>query len=185
MPFTSPSACASPATSTSTPTVGRASARPVQIVLESRRTLVMGPVVHTEYHCKRPLDIRVLRALTETELPVGPTAGTGMGDFMRRPAAIFSVLLALGGAAPLHAATLNFSFSFTNTEGGGLVTGQVLGLEDNATGAAESVRVTSADFGIGEYVSASDLAPNTFTLSQGEIVDLISNRRDFSIGCRP
>lgn len=38
-------------------------------------------------------------------------------------------------------ATLIFDFSFTNSaNGGGVVTGEMLGLSDNATGAASSVR---------------------------------------------
>ena len=69
------------------------------------------------------------------------------------------------------AATLSFSFSFGNERqsAGSIVTGIVSGLNDNATGAASSVTVTSntAGFGLGEYVGNPKY--NRFTVAGGQI----------------
>ncbi len=69
------------------------------------------------------------------------------------------------------AATLSFSFSFGNERqsAGSIVTGIVSGLNDNATGAASSVTVTSntAGFGLGEYVGNPKY--NSFTVAGGRI----------------
>ena len=65
-------------------------------------------------------------------------------------------------------ATLIFDFSFNNTgNGGGVVTGEILGLSDNAVGSASSVRVLSntLGFGIGEYIGSP--SANTFTVASG------------------
>jgi hypothetical protein len=94
---------------------------------------------------------------------------------MHRGSLIAACLIGLA-AAPAPAATLDFAFSFTNQFAsgngvGGLVLGEVLGLEDNATGRAVSVKVpyNEAGLGIGEYVSAGSPPPNAFTLVNGRI----------------
>ncbi|KXI30971.1 PEP-CTERM sorting domain-containing protein [Paraglaciecola hydrolytica] len=83
---------------------------------------------------------------------------------------IAALMLTLwGGTAQ---ASLIFDFSFTNSvnNGGGIVTGEILGLLDNATGSATSVRVlsNSSGFGIGEYIGSPGL--NVFTVFAGELI---------------
>jgi len=95
-----------------------------------------------------------------------------------RLALALSCLVAATGGTGAAAATINFSFSFTNSQdngggGVGVVRGLILGVEDNATGAASRVLVTSNDiaFGVGEYTSAGSNNPsNTFTVAGGELV---------------
>lgn len=89
-------------------------------------------------------------------------------------AALLLGAVAIAGVPAGHAATVNFSFSFTNTaEGGGLVRGVILGLKDNTVSAAKSVRVTTNDnlggesFGLGEYVGRRGI--NLFYVSNGEL----------------
>ncbi len=72
-----------------------------------------------------------------------------------------------------QASTLDFNFSFTNTANtGGVVTGIVRGLTDNATSAATSVEVfTNTDgFGIGEYIGVP--TNNSFTVVAGVITNV-------------
>jgi len=79
--------------------------------------------------------------------------------------------LLMSGWVGVANASLIFDFSFTNSSnGGGIVTGEILGLLDNATGAATSVRVltNSLGFGIGEYGSYPSL--NTFTVDSGVLI---------------
>lgn len=68
-------------------------------------------------------------------------------------------------------ATLIFDFSFTDRANGGnhYVTGEIIGLSDNATGAASSVRIITHEggFGIGEYVGAPWF--NLFTVDNQNI----------------
>ncbi len=80
------------------------------------------------------------------------------------------------GAGSAMAETVNFAFTFTNPFGVGNgvvgdVFGEVLGLEDNATSRATSVKVVFAGNAvtIGEYVSAHDPLPNAFTVVDGAI----------------
>ena len=82
-----------------------------------------------------------------------------------RLAWVFVCLMALASPSIGCGATVNFGFSFTNS--GSLVRGVILGLEDNATSRAQSVRITSAVFGVGEYVSDFDAPPNSFSVSDG------------------
>ncbi|MFO1141416.1 MAG: hypothetical protein U1E59_03330 [Amaricoccus sp.] len=75
---------------------------------------------------------------------------------------------------PLAAQALTYSFSFTNpfaVDNGvsGQVLGQVDGLADNATGRASSVQIFVGSPATGEYVSASDRLPNSFTVANGAI----------------
>ncbi|MEO1681378.1 MAG: VPLPA-CTERM sorting domain-containing protein [Pseudomonadota bacterium] len=75
--------------------------------------------------------------------------------------------------SPASAATLDFTFSFLNSENGSgtaTVTGILRGLEDNATSAATSLEVLSNDdgFGIGSYDIANAVL-NEFTVNDGEI----------------
>lgn len=79
--------------------------------------------------------------------------------------------LLMSGWVGVANASLIFDFSFTNSSnGGGIVTGEILGLLDNATGAATSVRVltNTLGFGIGEYVSNPVF--NTFTVDSGVLI---------------
>ena len=91
---------------------------------------------------------------------------------------VYASLLAL--AAPVHAATLSFTFSFTNQPPGGTVdgtvTGRIDGLADTRTSAVTAVFVTSSPPGVFYPLSASDniLAPpnlgvnsNSFTVTNG------------------
>jgi hypothetical protein len=81
-------------------------------------------------------------------------------------ALLFSTWVSLANA------TLIFDFSFTNTfNGGGVVTGEILGLNDNAQGPATSVRIltNTFGFGIGEYVGSSNRFPNVFWVDNGQI----------------
>jgi hypothetical protein len=81
------------------------------------------------------------------------------------------IVLMFSGWVGAANASLIFDFSFTNAaNGGGVVTGEILGLSDNATGAATSVRVltNTAGFGIGEY--AVDPYENLFEVSNGQLV---------------
>ena len=92
---------------------------------------------------------------------------------MRNGLALLLACLVVAGVSEGRAATLNFGFSFTNAQdnGGGLISGLILGVEDDATGRAASVRITSNEngFGLGEYVSAGDPAPNIFTAAGGQL----------------
>ncbi len=81
-----------------------------------------------------------------------------------------SCLLAIAGPSAGHAATVNFSFGFTG--GDGPVRGLILGLEDNATGPATSVRITSAAFGTGEYAPDFDAPPHSFSVSDGVLTSM-------------
>lgn len=67
-------------------------------------------------------------------------------------------------------ATLIFDFSFTDIANGDIdVTGEILGLENNATGAASAVNIisNSGGFGIGEYIGNPEY--NLFTVVDNEI----------------
>jgi hypothetical protein len=80
-------------------------------------------------------------------------------------------------AVPAYA--LNFDFSFTNTEGNvpGTVTGEIDGLANNATGAATAVFIDTFPAGLGLSIttpfnalaSANTVNGNTFTVSGGQI----------------
>ena len=75
-----------------------------------------------------------------------------------------------------QAATLDFTFSFTNVaSGGGIVAGIVRGLTDDATSAASSVEVLSntSGFGVGEYVGKPLL--NLWILTAGNITGVNFN----------
>ncbi|WP_088329931.1 PEP-CTERM sorting domain-containing protein [Lacimicrobium sp. SS2-24] len=70
-------------------------------------------------------------------------------------------------------ATLIFDFSFTDIlNGGGVISGEILGLSDNATGAASSLRIlaNSGGFGVGEYVGNPSL--NSFTVVNGVLTNV-------------
>lgn len=74
-------------------------------------------------------------------------------------------------------ASLIFDFSFTDIDnGGGVVSGEILGLSDNASGAASSLRIltNSGGFGVGEYVGNPIF--NYFTVSNGVLtfIDFLS-----------
>ncbi len=81
-----------------------------------------------------------------------------------------AVCLAVTAATSGFAATLDFSFSFT--DGTETISGVVYGLEDNATGAATGVSITSnsTGYGIGDYalIETAPLA-NSFTVSNGAL----------------
>ena len=81
-------------------------------------------------------------------------------------------LIGVSAAAP--ASALSFAFSFDNNAYGGGPIGVVIrGLADDATGPASSVSVTLNDgggYGIGEYLSVSSAATNTFTVSAETIL---------------
>ncbi|MCW1919816.1 VPLPA-CTERM sorting domain-containing protein [Rhodobacter sp. KR11] len=89
---------------------------------------------------------------------------------MTKTFAAIAMALALSAGAA-SAATLSFNFSFVNAaiNGGGTVTGTIAGLNDNATGAATSLKVTgntnALGFGLGEYAVGAYI--NTFTVSAG------------------
>ncbi len=73
-----------------------------------------------------------------------------------------------------QATTLDFNFSFTNTaNGGGVVTGIVRGLTDNATTSASSLEILSNEggFGVREYVPST--AGNSWTVVNGVITNFI------------
>jgi hypothetical protein len=68
-------------------------------------------------------------------------------------------------------ASLIFDFSFTDVnQSNALVTGEILGLSNNGSGAASSVRVLSntEGYGIGEYVGSPEY--NWFEVLNGSIV---------------
>jgi hypothetical protein len=80
-------------------------------------------------------------------------------------------LLGIGAAAPASAAS--FAFSFENG-GAGPVGVVIRGLSDDGTGPASSVEVTLNDgggYGLGEYLSATSAATNSFTMADGQILD--------------
>ncbi|MFT4939911.1 MAG: hypothetical protein ACI88A_002960 [Paraglaciecola sp.] len=81
-------------------------------------------------------------------------------------------------------ATLIFDFSITDSGNSNLVvTGEILGLDDNATSHATSVRVltNSAGDGIGEYVGDyAHVFDNKFTVSGGSIVDTNFNSVNYA-----
>jgi hypothetical protein len=87
-----------------------------------------------------------------------------------------AILLIGAVCAPTRAnAQLDFDFSFDATSGTvpGLVTGEIIGLEDNATSRPTSVIIDSAPAGLG--LTFPDTVPNIdasgagFTVSSGEI----------------
>jgi hypothetical protein len=98
---------------------------------------------------------------------------------MRQTALVLA--LALAGAAPAaQAATLGFSFQFTNVaNGGGTVTGIIRGLAPNGTVSAGSVQITGNTGGgfapagvdpavsLGEYVGTA--TQNSFIMLNGSI----------------
>ncbi len=90
---------------------------------------------------------------------------------MRYVAPVVSALVVLAAAVPAQAATLGFAFGFVNDANGGGITGEILGLEDNATSAPTSVKILSNEngFGLGEYFSPN-LADLSFTVADGTIV---------------
>ncbi len=89
-----------------------------------------------------------------------------------------------------RATALDFTFSFSNTGGGGIdgtVTGRILGLTDNATSVPTAVFVDSApddfedvgDFNFLSIFLTTELGPNnTFTVEDGQIIE----RRFFAEG---
>jgi hypothetical protein len=82
-----------------------------------------------------------------------------------------AALIGIGAAAPASAAS--FAFSFDNG-GAGPVGVVIRGLTDEATGPASSVEVTLNDgggYGLGEYLSATSAATNSFHLVDGQILD--------------
>jgi hypothetical protein len=74
-------------------------------------------------------------------------------------------------------ATLIFDFSFTNppNNGGGIVTGEILGLIDNQSSAATSVRIltSSEGYGVGEY--AVNSSNNNFYVFNGALSSMSFN----------
>lgn len=93
----------------------------------------------------------------------------------------FVLALALAGAAPAaQAATLSFTFQFTNVaNGGGTVTGIIRGLASNGTVAASSVQITGNTgdgfappgvdpaVSLGEYIGTA--TQNSFLMQNGSI----------------
>ena len=78
----------------------------------------------------------------------------------------------LAGSA--MAATVDYTFSFTNVHnGGGTVTGIIRGLQDVGVSAATSVEVltNTLGFGIGEYVG--NPAENSFTVLAGSLINSV------------
>lgn len=100
---------------------------------------------------------------------------------MRLLAAMFAVAGILAGA-PAWAVTLNVDFSFENlANGGGTVTGRVLGLQDDAADQAATgfqILSNTAGFGIGEYIGAPE--NNLWTVSGG----VVTNARFSTFGDR-
>ncbi|WP_299072701.1 hypothetical protein [uncultured Paraglaciecola sp.] len=101
------------------------------------------------------------------------------------------VVLALIGWGGAANATLIFDFSFKNvSNGGGLVTGEILGLSDNVTGMATSFRILSntSGFGIGEYIETQPAG--LFTVASGVLTGAsffsfaASNSNGASMGLR-
>jgi hypothetical protein len=98
---------------------------------------------------------------------------------MRHTALVLALVLA--GAAPAaQAATLSFSFQFTNVaNGGGTVSGIIRGLAASGTVAASSVQITgntgtafapggfSASVSLGEYIGT--VTQNSFLMQNGSI----------------
>lgn len=82
-----------------------------------------------------------------------------------RIAFVLSSLISLMGAGAAGAVTFNFSFT-DMADNGGLVRGHFI-VPDNTTEPAVSVRITSAFFGVGEYVAGYDGLPNSFTVADG------------------
>jgi PEP-CTERM motif len=86
-------------------------------------------------------------------------------------------LIVLMHATASHATLLDFKFSFSNITGNvpGTVTGEVLGLMDDATGPASNVIVDSYPAGLQlpapPLTIFSDLGPNSFTVSSGVVTD--------------
>jgi hypothetical protein len=87
-----------------------------------------------------------------------------------------SALLLSFASTPSHALTFNFSFDNLNGNVSGTVTGQIFGLNDNATGPATAVDITSAPPGLVPLplplsmpVSGSENSNNTFTVNSGVI----------------
>lgn len=82
------------------------------------------------------------------------------------------VLACVGAAAP--ASAVSYAFSFDNN-GAGAVGVVIRGLAFDGTSAATSVSVSLNDGGggdgVGEYLSVSSAATNTFTLSSGTILN--------------
>jgi hypothetical protein len=76
-----------------------------------------------------------------------------------------------------HAALLDFEFSFSNITGNvpGTVTGEVLGLMDDATGPASNVIVNTYPAGLQlpapPLTISSDLGPDSFTVLSGVVTD--------------
>lgn len=85
---------------------------------------------------------------------------------------LLAAALALALTASLPASAASFAFSFDN--GGQGPVGVVMrGLPDDGTGPATSVSVTVNDgggYGIGEYLSVTSQATNSFTLGDGQII---------------
>jgi hypothetical protein len=85
-------------------------------------------------------------------------------------------------AAPLatQANLLNFDFSFQNTTGdvSGTVSGEILGLANNSTGAASEVLITSFPVGLNSVLGAGPFdattwtyqMDNSFTVVNGQVV---------------
>ena len=94
-------------------------------------------------------------------------------------------------AAPVHAATFNFSFTNQPPLGGvdGTVTGTIDGLADTGTSAATAVFITSSPAGLFYPLSASDnflsqpsvsVTSNTFTVTSG-VLTAMDFRAEFPI----
>lgn len=85
---------------------------------------------------------------------------------------VLCALACVGAAAPASAAS--YAFSFDNN-GQGAVGVVIRGLSFDGTGPATSVAVTVNDglggVGVGEYLSVSSAATNTFTVSGGTILN--------------
>ncbi len=90
---------------------------------------------------------------------------------------ITAFLFGMTGADPANA--LDFTFSFSNTTGNtpGTVEGIIRGLNDNSTGAATSIELTSFPSALGtnntptNIVSWDSVSFNSFTVSSGSITN--------------
>ncbi len=67
-------------------------------------------------------------------------------------------------SSPLSAYALDVGFSFTGT-GGGTVTGEIFGLNDNGESAAADIQINSAPAFIGLPPTPFDLFPVLFSLT--------------------
>jgi hypothetical protein len=86
---------------------------------------------------------------------------------------VFVILSIVASTQRAMALPLAFDFSFIDSFTGDSVAGIISGLNDNSTGPASSVLVTSntGGYGLGEYIGSP--APNEWTVLEGEIIHVI------------